>query len=187
MFHPVLSDDAAHAASNVLRAWADVWRTASALTRYERGGPVEDALAERADRITAFWAASARAARAQGEAMVSLGGVSWAPNPFGVSGLFTSASPAPASAARTPTAEDRAGLQALARPLGRPDDLTRIKGVGPRIESLLNALGVFHFWQIATLDETDAAAVDARLNLRGRVARDAWVAQARRLASDIDA
>ena len=44
-------------------------------------------------------------------------------------------------------------VRRLARPLGRADDLTRIKGVGPKMQAKLNALGVFHFWQLASLSK----------------------------------
>ncbi len=60
------------------------------------------------------------------------------------------------------------------------DDLKRIKGVGPKLESSLNALGIFHFDQIAAWSDSD---IDwAEENLGGtlkRVHRDDWVAQAR--------
>ena len=49
------------------------------------------------------------------------------------------------------------------------DDLTRLTGIGPKL---------------AAWTEENATAFDAELSLKGRVARDAWVAQARRLASE---
>jgi NADH-quinone oxidoreductase subunit E len=67
---------------------------------------------------------------------------------------------------------------------GRPDDLKRIKGVGPKLEALLNGLGFFHFDQVAGWTAAELAWVDANLEgFKGRASRDDWVAQARILAA----
>lgn len=64
------------------------------------------------------------------------------------------------------------------------DDLTRIKGLGPKLSRLLGELGVTRFDQIAAWSEEDLAAIDARLGaFAGRPARDAWVEQAQLLVS----
>ncbi|WP_121630008.1 NADH-quinone oxidoreductase subunit E [Tropicibacter alexandrii] len=66
---------------------------------------------------------------------------------------------------------------------GKPDDLKQIKGVGPKLEKLLNSLGFYHFDQIAAWTEAELAWVDANLEgFRGRASRDEWVAQAKVLA-----
>jgi predicted flap endonuclease-1-like 5' DNA nuclease len=67
------------------------------------------------------------------------------------------------------------------------DDLTRLTGIGPKLASALTERGITTFAQLADWTEENAAAFDAELGLKGRVARDAWVAQARRLAGDTDA
>lgn len=68
---------------------------------------------------------------------------------------------------------------------GQPDDLKRIKGVGPKLEALLNELGYFHFDQIAAWNADEVAWVDQNLKgFKGRVTRDSWVAQAAELAQD---
>jgi NADH-quinone oxidoreductase subunit E len=74
---------------------------------------------------------------------------------------------------------------ALAAPReGRGDDLKMIKGVGPKLEKLLQSLGFWHFDQIAGWTEAEIAWVDENLEgFRGRVRRDDWVAQARVLAA----
>lgn len=65
------------------------------------------------------------------------------------------------------------------------DDLKKIKGVGPKLEKLLNTMGFFHFDQIAAWTEKEVAWVDENLEgFKGRVTRDSWVAQARSLADD---
>ncbi|NDH25788.1 MAG: NADH-quinone oxidoreductase subunit NuoE [Rhodobacteraceae bacterium] len=64
------------------------------------------------------------------------------------------------------------------------DDLKRIKGVGPKLEKLLNSLGFFHFDQVASWSENEMAWVDQNLEgFKGRATRDNWVAQAKELMS----
>lgn len=74
---------------------------------------------------------------------------------------------------------------ALAGPRGgSADDLTRIKGVGPKLEVLCHELGFYHFDQIAGWSADEIAWVDANLKgFKGRVSRDNWVAQAKTLAA----
>ncbi len=58
------------------------------------------------------------------------------------------------------------------------DDLTRISGVGPVIVKKLHDLGVTTFAQIAAWTPEDVAAMDEKLNFKGRIDRDNWIAQA---------
>ncbi|MGR3467433.1 MAG: NADH-quinone oxidoreductase subunit E [Shimia sp.] len=68
---------------------------------------------------------------------------------------------------------------------GTPDDLQRIKGIGPKLEALCHDLGFYHFDQIAGWTGTEVAWVDHNLQgFKGRVTRDEWVAQARALVSE---
>jgi small subunit ribosomal protein S2 len=69
-------------------------------------------------------------------------------------------------------------------PRGEADDLKRISGVSPKLEQALNDLGVFHFWQLADADEAAVAALDKALGTRGRIARDNWVGQAKKLTDE---
>ena len=72
----------------------------------------------------------------------------------------------------------------LAAPVGDPDDLTRIKGVGPKLKALLNDLGVYHFSQIAGWNAEQVTEVDSHLaNFKGRITRDRWIDQAHYLAT----
>jgi NADH-quinone oxidoreductase subunit E len=65
---------------------------------------------------------------------------------------------------------------------GKPDDLTRIIGIGPKLAQMLNAMGVFHFDQIANWTDSNLAWVDANLSsFKGRAVRDKWVEQARNI------
>ncbi|OYW44894.1 MAG: hypothetical protein B7Z08_10910 [Sphingomonadales bacterium 32-68-7] len=66
---------------------------------------------------------------------------------------------------------------------GEDDDLTRIKGLGPRIAEQLQALGVTRFAQIAAWNEAEIDRIDAQLGrFAGRIRRDDWPGQARLLA-----
>jgi predicted flap endonuclease-1-like 5' DNA nuclease len=67
-------------------------------------------------------------------------------------------------------------------PLVAADDLTRMTGIGPKLSAALAELGVTRFAQIAAWTGDDLAAMDAELSLKGRAVREAWVAQAKRLA-----
>ena len=63
------------------------------------------------------------------------------------------------------------------------DDLKLIKGVGPKLEALLNSLGFYHYDQVAAWSAEEIAWVDQNLEgFRGRASRDNWVDQAARLA-----
>ena len=67
---------------------------------------------------------------------------------------------------------------------GGADDLKMIKGVGPKLEIMLNELGFYHFDQIAGWSAAEVAWVNDNLKgFKGRVSRDNWVEQARKLAS----
>lgn len=79
--------------------------------------------------------------------------------------------PAPASDPGTPAADGG-------------DDLTRIKGLGPRLAEQLRAQGITRFAQIASLDEAGIDRIDATLGrFQGRIRRDQWVRQAALLAA----
>ena len=66
---------------------------------------------------------------------------------------------------------------------GKPDDLKKLKGVGPKLEATLNELGFFHFDQVASWGPQEVAWVDSRLKFKGRIERDGWIEQAKVLAS----
>ncbi|MEM9013389.1 MAG: endonuclease [Pseudomonadota bacterium] len=92
--------------------------------------------------------------------------------------------PAPESAAAAPAAGGGAKPETLSAARdGKADDLKQIKGVGPKLEQLLNSMGFYHFDQVAAWTSEEVAWVDENLEgFKGRVSRDNWVAQAKVLA-----
>ncbi len=69
-------------------------------------------------------------------------------------------------------------------PEGEADDLKLISGVGPVIEKKLNAMGIKKFEQVAKFTPEDIAMVDDVLSFKGRIERDDWVSQAKKLAAE---
>jgi predicted flap endonuclease-1-like 5' DNA nuclease len=71
---------------------------------------------------------------------------------------------------------------------GPPDDLIKLKGVGPKLAAMLNERGIRRFDQIAKLSPGQVEALDESLGaFRGRFARDRIVEQADYLArGDLD-
>lgn len=77
--------------------------------------------------------------------------------------------------------EDFRQPKALERP-ARPDDLKAIPGIGPKLEQVLNGLGIWTYAQIAGWTREEIAWVDDYLGFKGRIERDGWIAQAAGLA-----
>lgn len=95
--------------------------------------------------------------------------------------------PAPEPQAETPTtaAATTDGAPKIAPAVGEPDNLRLIKGVGPKLNTLLISLGVTRFDQIADWKEAEINEVDQYLGtFSGRITRDAWIDQAKFLAKD---
>ncbi|NNC48415.1 MAG: hypothetical protein HKO13_08315 [Sphingomonas sp.] len=66
---------------------------------------------------------------------------------------------------------------------GDPDDLTALKGIGPKLASTLNGLGLTTYGQIAMLSDNQLEAIDEKLGaFAGRLKRDRVVEQAAYLA-----
>ena len=83
------------------------------------------------------------------------------------------ASPGTAAGIRAP--------QRIERPAA-PDDLKAISGIGPKLETVLNGLGVWTYDQIADWGREEIAWVDDYLSFSGRIDRDDWIGQAKKLA-----
>ena len=68
------------------------------------------------------------------------------------------------------------------------DDLTRIKGLGPKLAALLGEQGITSFAQIAAWNVADVERIDAGLGrFQGRITRDQWVEQAKLLSAGDEA
>lgn len=223
MFYVTLPDESARGASRMVRAMSDALAAWGALAAHQTGLPVRmtDAAGGEPGPINpASWTAEAAAlyfkayraswnAAAEGvHVLTGMAGAELTPNPFGVTGLFTTAPPPAETAApkagkaakaakASPTPAREAALDAsrpamrsakpkgdmlLAAPLGAPDDLTQIRGIGPKLALALAEIGIFHFWQIAALTEEEIEWVNDKLKARGPVQPKAWVAQAKALA-----
>lgn len=64
-------------------------------------------------------------------------------------------------------------------PSGPPDDLQRLKGVGPKLAAQLNAAGITRYDQLARLTPNEVAMLDERMGaFRGRIDKDRLVEQA---------
>jgi NADH-quinone oxidoreductase subunit E len=86
----------------------------------------------------------------------------------------------------TPTDEDKPQTLLEAPRHGAGDNLKRIKGIGVKIEELLNSIGVYHFDQIAAWTEKEAAWIDHKVAFPGRALRDDWIGQAKLLAKGLE-
>ena len=77
------------------------------------------------------------------------------------------------------------GRPEIAPAHGEPDNLRLIKGVGPKLNTMLIRLGITRFDQISAWGAKEIAEVDRYLeNFSGRITRDAWIDQAKYLAKD---
>ena len=66
---------------------------------------------------------------------------------------------------------------------GPPDDLTTMKGVGPKFAVQLNEHGIIRFDQLARLSDNEVSLLDEKMGpFRGRLARDRVIEQAAYLA-----
>ena len=88
-----------------------------------------------------------------------------------------------ASESLTGIAAKQPRLLKMARKAGA-DDLGQIKGIGPKLQALLNAAGIFHFDQISKWTAENVAWADTHFpGFKGCASRDAWPAQAEALSA----
>lgn len=113
-----------------------------------------------------------------------------APAPWVVAPTPAPVAAAPVAAATSNESDDDHSTEANhpgARPAavtqsGAPDDLKIISGIGPKNEMLLHRLGIFYFRQIAEWNDDNISWVNSYLKFKGRIEREDWVGQAKRLA-----
>lgn len=86
------------------------------------------------------------------------------------------------AAVQTPVEAAPAPASLLTERPDEVDDLKEIKGVGPKMEGVLNDKGVYLFRQVANFSAQDVAWVNEAIEaFPGRIERDQWVAQAQTL------
>ena len=62
------------------------------------------------------------------------------------------------------------------------NDLKKITGVGPKLESVLNGIGIYTFEQVSKMGESEYDLLDNLLgSFKGRAKRDDWAGQAKEL------
>lgn len=160
---------AAEMSERLLRAWGDEMESRTASF-----GEVRDSAETRA-------AAAARAliadARSAARAADNDGGT--ASSSVAVQAVM------PPAGSSEEAASEKASQREAARPAA-PDDLKAISGIGPKLEKVLNGLGVSRYAEIAAWDRAAIARISAHLSFNGRIERDDWVGQARALAGSKD-
>jgi predicted flap endonuclease-1-like 5' DNA nuclease len=104
----------------------------------------------------------------------------------------TKAEPAPKSAPKTVAAKAKAEVAPkpkVAKPAAKakvavPDNLELLKGLGPKVNTMLKSLGVTSFAQVASWTTADVAEIDGKLGaFAGRISRDNWIDQAKYLVA----
>ena len=63
---------------------------------------------------------------------------------------------------------------------GKKDDLTKIKGIGVKLETKLNDAGIYHFDQIANWTEENIKWIEKHTPLNNRIKKEPWVGQAKK-------
>ena len=81
-----------------------------------------------------------------------------------------------------PPAADDSSYEVLSGPRGVADDLKKLGHVSPTIEKKFNDLGIFHYWQIASLAPKAAHKIGEEIGLPGRM--EGWIAQAKQLTAE---
>jgi predicted flap endonuclease-1-like 5' DNA nuclease len=94
---------------------------------------------------------------------------------------LASAIPAAAPLAAAGVAMTAIGVPAA---IGAADDLLLIKGIGPKLNEILNGLGITRFDQIANWSDSDVDKVDDHLDaFKNRIGQEEWIPQAKLLAA----
>lgn len=69
--------------------------------------------------------------------------------------------------------------------VGEKDDLKKISGVGPKLEKMLNGLGIYTYLQVSKMTDREYEQVDLLIGrFQGRAKRDEWAKQAKKLTSN---
>ncbi|WP_373517604.1 NrfD/PsrC family molybdoenzyme membrane anchor subunit, partial [Pricia sp.] len=90
-----------------------------------------------------------------------------------------------------PAKDNKAGVSDLLSTIGtfdattqKPDDLKKVKGIGPQMEATLNEIGIYTFAQVGRMTKREYDLLDSITEFfPGRAQRDDWAGQARLLSS----
>ena len=97
--------------------------------------------------------------------------------------LTDGAKPKPAAKKAAKKEEPKAEAPAAAaKTSDGADDLKLLSGVGPVLEKKLHEAGVTSFAQIAAWGPKDIEEFDEKLSFHGRIEREGWIEQAKKLA-----
>ena len=94
---------------------------------------------------------------------------------------------APKPAQEEETVDAEANKASLLKSVGEAsaddkDDLKKIKGVGPKLEEMLNSIGIYTFAQVSKMTKAEYDLVDSLITaFKGRAERDEWAEQAKEL------
>jgi len=168
----------ADAAKAAKKAEADAAKAAKAEAAAAKKAADEAAKAEKAKAAAAkkAEAAAAKPSKAATAGTKKAAAKTAAAGTAGAAGTATAAKAA-SGAGKKPKVMKKARA-------GGADDLKRIRGVGPKMESNLNNMGYYHFDQVAAWNDEEVEWVDGNMEgFPGRVSRDRWVPQAKLLAS----
>ena len=88
-----------------------------------------------------------------------------------------------ASVAATLVPEAKPFAVASAAKAGVVADVSLIGGIGPKIKAQLAKEGIHALAQVAAMTPAALAKLDVKLNLKGRSAREEWIAQAKELVA----
>ncbi len=97
--------------------------------------------------------------------------------------------PSPKTTETSTTDDDSANTNTLLDKIGRfdpstqsADDLKVISGVGPKLEGVLNTIGIYTYLQVSKMTKTEYDLLDSiTKTFPGRAERDDWSAQAKNL------
>lgn len=147
--------------------------------------PIVDDFEARAERFSQTGTSSSTKARAATKTLIAEA-KSFANdvNDIAANSMDDARSVADVDAAAEPAGlmpEDFKQPKAMDRP-ANPADLKAISGIGPKLEKVLNGLGIWTFGQIAAWTPEEIAWVDDYLSFKGRIDRDDWTRQAAALA-----
>lgn len=86
-----------------------------------------------------------------------------------------------------PARKKKSAPEAVDAPANGADDLKKLSGVGPALEEKLHENGVTSFEQIASWGPKEIEEFDEKLSFKGRIERENWVEQAKKLAAGEEA